>query len=83
MSFKPLLTQIKPSYFSVDCGMSYVIRTSDGKFIIIDASFGEYDEPQKLIELLRAQSPEGETPTVAAWFFTHPHNDHIGTFTKL
>lgn len=83
MSFKPLLTQIKPSYFSVDCGMSYVIRTSDGKFIIIDASFGEYDEPQKLIELLRAQSPEGKTPTVAAWFFTHPHNDHIGTFTKL
>lgn len=83
MSFKPLLTQVKPTYFSVDCGMSYVIRTSDGKFVIIDASFGEYDEPQKLLDLLYTQAPKGETPTVAAWFFTHPHNDHIGTFTKL
>lgn len=83
MSFKPLLTQIKPTYFSFDCGMSYVIRTSDGKFIIIDSCYGEYDEPKKLIELLNSQAPQGETPTVAAWFFTHPHNDHMGAFIKL
>ena len=41
MFHTPLLTQIRPTYFSVDCGMAYLIRLEEGKFILIDSTYGE------------------------------------------
>lgn len=77
-----LLTQVRESYFSADCGMTYVIRLPDGSFWLIDAGLGEYDQPEHLLKLLQAQSTEAR-PRVAAWFFTHPHGDHINGFINL
>ena len=81
--FTPLLTQVRPCYFSVDCGMSYIVRLDDGKFIIIDGNVGEYDEVEHLYSLLCEQNElEGE-PKIAAWFITHPHGDHFRAFAKF
>ena len=81
--FTPLLTQVRPYYFSVDCGMSYIMRLCDGRFIIIDGNVGEYDEAEHLYSLLCEQNGlEGE-PQIAAWFITHPHSDHFGCFVKF
>ena len=77
-----LLTQVRETYFSVDCGMSYCIRLQDGRFLLIDSGMGEYDQPEHLLELLERQSG-GRIPEVAAWFFTHPHDDHIRGFVQL
>ncbi|MBQ8407295.1 MAG: MBL fold metallo-hydrolase [Clostridia bacterium] len=83
MKTTPLLTQIRPTYFSVDCGMAYLIRLSDGRFVLIDSAYGEYDEVDRLYELISARNETGKIPTVAAWFFTHPHGDHTGGFIKM
>ena len=79
----PLLTQVRPPYFSADCGMAYIMRLSDGRFVIIDGNVGEYDEPEHLYTLLSEQNENGGEPTVAAWFITHPHGDHFGGFSEF
>ncbi|MBO7177290.1 MAG: MBL fold metallo-hydrolase, partial [Clostridia bacterium] len=83
MNITPLLTQSRTSYFSVDCGMSYIMRTADGKFVLIDSNWGEYDEPEHLLELLNAQNVNGGKPVIAAWFITHAHPDHYLGFVRL
>lgn len=80
MRCTPLLTQVRPTYFSVNCGMTYLIRLSDGCFALIDSGYGEYDESDHLYGLLCAQNVINGVPTVAAWFFTHPHDDHVHGF---
>ena len=60
-------------------GMSYVIRLSDGRFIIIDG--GDYFEPhwEKLFKHLKDSSPD-DKPVIAAWIITHPDSDHYHCF---
>ncbi|MBE6533440.1 MAG: hypothetical protein E7678_00495 [Ruminococcaceae bacterium] len=56
-----------------DCGLCLIIHLPNGKFMIFDGGFSLWDKLyKKLIEL----SPKGERITVAAWFVSHPHNDH-------
>ncbi len=55
-NISPLITQVKLPYFTVDCGMSYVIRLSDGRFVIIDGGYGEYDETEHLYGVLKKQN---------------------------
>lgn len=76
-----LLTQVRTPYFENDCGMSYVIRLSDGRFIVIDGGAGEYDEAERTMRLICSQNVL-EKPTVAAWFITHAHLDHFGVFAQ-
>ena len=79
----PLLTQVSAAYFGTNCGMNYVIRLSDGRFVIIDGNWGEYDEPEKFFAVLQEQNVLENGPVVAAWFFTHPHDDHFRGFQRL
>ncbi len=72
----PLVTQIRTTNFTVDCGMNYLIRLSDGRFVVIDGGFGEYDESEHMYELVKEQNVL-DKPVFAAWFFSHPHGDHI------
>ena len=67
----------------MDCGMAYLIRLSNGKFAIIDSTLGEYDEPDKLYEVMCRQNLTDDIPVVAAWFFTHPHIDHVNGFIYM
>lgn len=70
-----LLTQIDLE----DYGLSYLIRMSDGRFLILDGGWDFEPDADKLMHQLRAQSPE-EKPVIAAWIFTHPHIDHYRCF---
>ena len=40
MNVTPLLTQVRTAYFSADCGMAYIMRMCDGKFVLIDSNWG-------------------------------------------
>ena len=55
-------------------GLSMVVRLKNSKFIVIDG--GQQDGSQVLVDYLEAHAPEGETPVIAAWIFTHAHPDH-------
>ncbi len=72
---QPQITQVKLE----DYGMSYAIRLSDGRFIIIDGGRNLEPDADRLFACLRDGS-EGKTPTVAAWIMTHPHVDHYCCF---
>ena len=77
---EPLLTQVKLLNKDWKGGMSYVLRLSDGRFIIIDGGYNEKDfyHARQMYDLLTEQNVLEEI-TIAAWIITHPHIDHLGT----
>ena len=77
---EPQLTQIKMLAKEYQGGMGYVLRLSDGRFIIIDGGYNENDfyHAQYLYAMLQEQNVLDKI-TVAAWIITHPHGDHLGT----
>ncbi len=68
-----------------DGGMSYVIRLTDGTFIIIDGGYQSTydDEAKNLYALLCANNVLEGKPVVSAWFITHLHNDHYGALKNV
>lgn len=62
-----------------DFGMSYVIRISDGRFIVIDGGRDFMPDRSRLYRCLKEQSVH-EKPIIAAWILTHPHPDHFHLF---
>lgn len=78
-----LVTQMRLLYCCADCGMAYLIRLEDGRFVVIDSGMGEHEEPEHLLELLEEQNVLPGKPDIATWFFTHPHIDHYSTFVNL
>lgn len=85
---EPLFIQIMPDETGVSggtSGMSYALRLSDGRFIIIDGGI-EMDGSTIQADTLYATLNKYNTLdslTIAAWVFTHAHSDHITTFTSL
>ena len=79
----PLITQVRNPYFVCDCGMTYVIRLADGRFVLIDGGEGEYDEIEHTMDILNEQNVLDGNPTIAAWFITHAHGDHFNGFTQI
>ncbi len=71
----PQLTQLSLE----DFGMSYAIRLSDGRFIVIDGGWNFEPDVDRLMQCLKEGSPH-EKPIIAAWFLTHPHVDHFHCF---
>ena len=71
----PQITQISLEIF----GMSYAVRLSDGRFIVIDGGREFEPDATKLYECLKRGSIT-EKPIIAAWIFTHPHPDHFYCF---
>lgn len=79
----PLLTQIRTAYVACDCGMSYLLRLSDGRFVMIDGNAGEYEEDDHLFDVVTEQNVLGGKPVFAAWVITHPHGDHFRGFSRF
>ena len=77
---QPQLTQIKLLCQEYRGGMSYLIRLSDGRFLILDGGYNENDyyHARQLYDLMAEQNVLPRI-TVAAWIISHPHGDHLGT----
>lgn len=56
--------------------MGYILKTKDGKMIIIDG--GTIDDTQNLMKYI-----EKNNNKVDYWFITHAHDDHAGAFTQI
>ncbi len=67
----PQITQLTQE----DYGMCYVIRLSDGRFIVIDAGNNFEPDIYRLMNCLKEGSPY-EKPIIACWIITHEHGDH-------
>ena len=64
-------------------GMSYVIRVADGRFVIIDGGYPTEKEGDDLVSFLQEHNTHDGKPVVAAWFITHPHEDHFGAMQAV
>ena len=60
--------------------MGYVIKTADGKIIVVDG--GTKFDTEHLVEVIKQMSGT-EKPRVDAWLLTHAHNDHIVPFCDV
>ena len=60
--------------------MSYVIRTENGKLIVIDG--GNTEDAYSLLDFLYTLT-NGEKPTVDCWFITHSHTDHADALGEI
>lgn len=61
-------------------GMGYVIRTKNGRFIVIDG--GSEIDAGSFINLIQHESFI-ERPNIAIWILTHPHKDHYGVLAAI
>ncbi len=62
-------------------GMSYVIRLTDGTFVVIDGGY-QSDAPA-LYEQLKSNTVGSGKPVISAWIITHLHNDHYGALKGI
>ncbi len=63
--------------------MSYIIRTRNGKIIVIDGGYSTDNlDANYLISQLKSITGK-DVPNVDAWFFTHDHGDHVGCFKAI
>jgi beta-lactamase superfamily II metal-dependent hydrolase len=67
-------------YLTKDCGMSYVVRLTDGTFIVVDGGWTDSAIAKQLYNALGEHNVLGEKPVIRCWIFTHAHVDHIGAF---
>ena len=74
-TYTPYITSIRQP----DNGLGLIMRLPDGRFIIVD---GGYKNDDRVYAALRDLVPSGDI-TIAAWFITHPHNDHYRGFTDF
>ena len=83
LNYKTDTTQRVTPYISSipqpDNGLGLVLRLPDGRFIIVD---GGYEGDDRVYAALRNLVPEGKI-VIAAWFVSHPHNDHYSAFTDF
>ena len=61
-------------------GMGIIIKTSDGKLIVIDG--GNRSDAEPFFELLQ-KTAESEKVSVDYWIITHPHGDHYGCIREI
>ncbi len=81
----PLLIQLEMDENTTNVGMGYIFRLSDGRFLMIDGGDENTNATTQAdinYNVLREYQPEGEIE-IAAWIFTHAHNDHINAFTAF
>lgn len=80
---EPLITMVNSGVDGKDVGMSYIIRTPKGSFIIIDGGWIGIGEGKKICNILNEQNIGDGAPVIAAWILTHPHSDHYGAIADV
>ncbi|MGM9681054.1 MAG: discoidin domain-containing protein [Eubacteriales bacterium] len=69
-------------YWQIDCGMCYVLKLADNSVFILDGGH-ERQSSEAAIEAFDSflheitDTPAGQKVTIAGWFFSHAHGDHV------
>lgn len=73
---------------TTNCGMFYIIRLADNRLVMIDGGDCmqcSAEAVEGMYRFLRriTGTEEGEKISIAAWFFTHAHGDHVAACIRL
>lgn len=73
---------------TTNCGMFYIIRLADNQLVMIDGGDCmqcSAEAVEGMYRFLRriTGTGEGEKISIAAWFFTHAHGDHVAACIRL
>jgi len=79
----PSITEPGLEYEGALKGMCYVIRASDGSFILVDGGDSDPKFLDRLYSVMTSLTPEGQKPHIRAWFITHLHGDHMSGFADI
>ena len=63
-------------------GQGFVFVLPDGRLILQDGG-NRYDDPDIIYNAIKAVAPDKDNIVIAAWFLSHPHNDHVNAFLKF
>ncbi|MBE6632968.1 MAG: MBL fold metallo-hydrolase [Ruminococcaceae bacterium] len=69
-----------PQLTQINGNCSFILRLSDGRFLVVDGGLNRTENVDGLYEQLVAQNVLGEKPVIAAWILSHAHSDHYGGF---
>lgn len=62
-------------------GMSYILQLTDGSYVIWDGGWAT--DAAELYLFLKNNAPQGSTPHIRMWVFTHLHGDHSNCFLEF
>ena len=71
------------TYSAASGGMGYLIRLTNGEFIVVDGGYRSKTAADTLLAILTANNVRPGKPVVAAWFLTHMHDDHYGVLDRF
>ena len=67
-------------------GMGYVYELSDGSFFIVDGGYyngASVSSAEWLTKTLQQMASDPQNIRIAAWYITHPHEDHMGAYCAM
>ena len=64
-------------------GLQFIVQLQNGKFVVVDSGFPDRGIEDRLMDYLAEHAPAGQKPTIAAWFITHAHMDHIAAANQF
>ena len=73
---------------SAENGMGYLVKLSNGKFVVVDGGFaydsnGGGNSGRFLVDTMKKMQGNSNKPVIAAYIITHIHTDHAGGFMGL
>ena len=67
--------------YEQESDMCYLLRLSDGSFVIFDS--GMEPTAERIYGILKKQAPDPNHIVISAWMITHPHGDHYKGFLEF
>ena len=62
-------------------GLSYIITLEDGRYVVFDGGYKNSTDANILYNYMKDNNKRADGKVmIAAWVFTHPHDDHYGSF---
>ncbi len=68
---------------TTNCGQGYIFRLPDGRLIVQDGGSRYSSRPDYMYEAMLGVAPDPNNIVIAAWFISHPHDDHQRAFEEF